>query len=250
MSGAHTRNQTHARVPDGTLVYAIGDIHGQLHLLDELLKKISADAAHLDAERRVLVFVGDYIDRGPDSSGVIDRLVSGLPGGFEPVFLLGNHEEILLRFLQDPDVLPHWLMNGAGATLRSYDVDAPEMYAPDAEFAACRDAFAAALPDTHRAFLEGLQLTFRLGDYLFVHAGVRPGIPLEDQSRKDLLWIRGGFLDSDEDLGVTVIHGHTPGPVPVERANRIGIDTGAWAFGRLTAVRLRGDEREFLSAEQ
>lgn len=241
---------TQAHVPDGVLVYAVGDIHGQLHLLDELLEKIEEDAAGVPADSRVLVFIGDYVDRGPNSAGVIDRLVSGLPEGFEPVFLLGNHEEIMLRFLAEPGILPNWLMNGAEATLRSYDVDAPEAYASFDDFAACRDAFAAALPEAHRAFLENLRLTHRLGDYLFVHAGIRPGVPLANQSRHDLLWIREGFLDSDEDLGLTVVHGHTPGPVPVERANRIGIDTGAWAFGRLTAVRLHGGGRIFLSARQ
>lgn len=240
-----------ARTPEGTLIYAIGDIHGQLHLLDALLARIGEDAAGADgAKRRVLVFVGDYVDRGPDSAGVIVRVSTGLPGGFEPHCLMGNHEAILLEFLEQPETLAHWLMNGARETLASYGVDSPEMDASPRDVTACREAFAAALPPAHLAFLKALPPTFSLGGYLFVHAGIRPGVALEDQALKDLLWIREEFLDCDDDFGMVVVHGHTPVLEPVVKPNRIDIDTGAWVHGRLTALRLFGAERSFLSAEE
>lgn len=245
----HANDLKPAAVPAGTIVYAVGDIHGQIHLLDHLLATIETDSESGSADRRVLIFIGDYIDRGPDSAAVIERLVSGLPNGFETHYLKGNHEHILLGFLENPEKLQHWLMNGAAETLRSYGVAAPDELADLEAFAECRDAFLAALPGTHLEFLQNLSLTKTVGDYLFVHAGIRPGVPLEDQSAHDLLWIREEFLDCDDDLGVVVVHGHTPGPEPVERSNRIGIDTGAWVYGRLTAVRLQERSRTFLTAD-
>ncbi|MDA7948718.1 MAG: serine/threonine protein phosphatase [Hyphomicrobiaceae bacterium] len=237
--------------PEDVLIYAVGDVHGQLHLLDDILSQIVIDADKTsDVTKRFLVFVGDYIDRGPDSAGVIERLVSGLPDGFEAHCLMGNHEAILLDFLDDPTLLPHWLRNGAAATLASYGVGAPGEDAPLPAFIQCRDQLFAALPLSHLAFLRGLPLSVKLGDYYFVHAGIRPGVPLDAQARNDALWIRDDFLDRDEDFGCIVVHGHTPGPEPVERRNRIGIDTGAWVYGRLTALRLAGSERAFFHAEE
>ena len=238
-----------ARTPDGTLIYAIGDIHGQLHLLDALLARIGGDAACTEgARRRVLVFVGDYVDRGPDAAGVIERVSARLPGGFEAHCLMGNHEAILLEFLERPETLTHWLANGGRATLASYGVNPPELDASSRDVAACRDAFAAALPLAHLAFLKALEPVFSLGGYLFVHAGIRPGVALEDQALRDLLWIREDFLDSGDDFGAVVVHGHTPVREPVVKPNRIDIDTGARVHGRLTALRLFGAERSFLSA--
>jgi serine/threonine protein phosphatase 1 len=242
-------NVQRASIPKGMLIYAVGDVHGQLHLLDALLAQILEDSRTREAHRRVLIFVGDYVDRGPDSSGVIERLVSGLPEGFETCCLMGNHEAILLKFLNEADTLEHWLMNGAETTLASYGVDAPGSGASTADNAACRDQFAAALPAAHLAFLDDLKLHVSFGDYLFVHAGIRPGIAIKDQARKDFLWIRDGFVDSDADFGAVVVHGHTPGHEPVVRPNRIGIDTGAYVYGRLTALRLFGEEQGFLSAK-
>jgi serine/threonine protein phosphatase 1 len=247
------KNSTHSSAkpcaPEGVLVYAVGDIHGQLHLLDALLEKISEDAGRREAQRRMLVFVGDYVDRGPDSAGVIERLISGLPEGFETRCLMGNHESILLKFLEHPQTYEHWLMNGAETTLASYGVDAPGSGAPAAAVARCRDRFVSALPPAHRDFLNNLLLFTSCGDYLFVHAGIRPGVPMQDQSRQDMLWIRDCFLESDTDLGAVVVHGHTPGPEPVVRPYRIGIDTGAWVNGRLTALCLSGEARAFLMVE-
>ena len=248
-----TKSMSHeiAAAPDGSLIYAVGDIHGQLHLLDNLLDQIVADSAQLSGfQNRVLVFVGDYVDRGPDSAGVIERLISGLPEGFDAHCLMGNHEAMLLDILDDPTLLGRWLMNGAEATMASYGVEAPSMDAPVTKFVQCRDRFLAALPSSHLNFLKTLPLSITLGGYHFVHAGVRPGVPLDRQARNDALWIRDGFIDSGEEFGCVVVHGHTPGREPVERSNRIGIDTGAWAYGCLTALRLFGVERHFFFADE
>ncbi len=239
-----------ARVPDGMLLYAVGDIHGQLHLLDALLEQMLVDSGTVQAPRRVLVFMGDYIDRGPDSAGVIKRLASGLPVGFEVYCLMGNHEDILLKFLDDPQTLGHWLRNGAETTLASYGIETPGSDASAADHTRCRDRFAAALPSAHLAFLKRLLLHVSFGDYLFAHAGIRPGVALADQGRRDFLWIREGFLDSDADFGAVIVHGHTLGSEPVVRPNRIGIDTGAFVNGCLTALRLFREERDFLSAAE
>ena len=188
------------------------------------------------------------MDRGPRSADVIERLLTGLPDGFESHVLLGNHEVILLNFLDRPETLGHWLSNGGEATLASYGVRVPDDHESPYAATACRDAFAAALPKRHLKFLNALDLHFSCGDYLFVHAGLRPGVKLKKQDPKDLVWIRHEFLDSGEDFGVVVVHGHTPASRPVIRPNRIGIDTGAFVNGRLTAIRLRKKKCKFLSA--
>jgi serine/threonine protein phosphatase 1 len=233
-------------LPEGLLLYAVGDIHGRLDLLESLLGLIERDATSRQADQRILVFVGDYIDRGPDSRGVVERLISDPPQGFEAHFLKGNHEAILLDFLEDAWRLDHWLMNGGDATMRSYGVDTERLAHGGAAPEAWREAFAEALPATHLRFFRELQLSVSFGDYLFVHAGVRPGVPLAAQSEADLIWIRGPFLSHADPFDKIVVHGHTPEPEPVARQNRIGIDTGAVFTGRLTALRLEGGAREFL----
>jgi serine/threonine protein phosphatase 1 len=237
-------------VPQGQLIYAVGDIHGRSDLLALLLDKIAADAGRTaDASRRTLVFLGDYIDRGDDARGVIDLLLDGLPPGFDVHFLKGNHEEIMLAFLEDPSHLGHWIANGADATFRSYGVDADSLAQKGAAPEAWRRALLASLPEAHRVFFETLELAVSFGDYLFVHAGVRPGIPLEAQDPYDLVWIRAPFLNSDADFGKIVVHGHTPAREPVIRANRIGIDTGAVFTDRLTALRLENGSWKLLQAD-
>lgn len=240
----------HPSLPPGELVYAVGDIHGRSDLLAALLDQIEADAAESAATRRSLVFVGDYIDRGPDSRGVVELCLRTLPQGFEPHFLKGNHEAILLDFLEDPSNLGQWLANGAEATFRSYGVDVVELVRRGAEPEIWRAAFLALLPADHRRFFDGLELAVALGDYLFVHAGVRPGVPLDAQDPHDLIWIRGEFLRSDQDFGKVVVHGHTPMALPDMRANRIGIDTGAVFTNRLTALRLEDGSRRLLQTEE
>jgi serine/threonine protein phosphatase 1 len=234
-------------LPKGQLLYAVGDIHGRLDLLRDLLQLIADDAhTRSQATRRALVFLGDYVDRGPDSSGVVARLIAGAVPGFDTYFLKGNHEAILLNFLGDPLHLDHWLMNGGQATLESYGVDTRGLAEAGASKEAWRETFAAALPETHLRFFRTLRLSVTIGDYLFVHAGVRPGVPLAAQSEDDLVWIRRPFLDHAGPFGKFVVHGHTPGLLPVIRPNRIGIDTGAVFSDRLTALRLEDRARAFL----
>lgn len=234
-------------LPAGTRLYAVGDIHGRDDLLAELQARIAADAEGSRARRPVLLYIGDYIDRGPDSKAVLDRLVDRPLAGFETIHLMGNHEALALEFLEDPGVGPLWFSNGGDATLLSYGVDPLQRAGPArAPYRALRDAFAAALPERHLAFLRGLRLSHAEGDYLFVHAGIRPGVPLERQSPEDLLWIRREFLDSEADHGKVVVHGHSIARQPERRPNRIGIDTGAFATGRLTALVLEGTEAGFL----
>jgi len=226
------------RVPKNTRVYAIGDIHGRADLLDRLLKTIAKDAK--DAPKRcVLVTLGDYIDRGPDSAGVIERLSrlnqDAVFKGFELVFLKGNHELLLDHFLERRDDGRMWLGCGGAETLKSYGAK----WTPS-DAATC-------IPKRHRRFLTALTLMHREGDYAFAHAGVRPGVDLDNQRAEDVLWIRARFLDTTRDFGAVVVHGHTPVDVPDVLNNRIAIDTRAWASGTLTALVLEGDQHRFLS---
>ena len=232
-------------LPPGCLVYAIGDIHGCLSLLDDLLSRIVEDAGSSTAEQRMLVFVGDYIDRGPDSAGVVERLSSGLPRGFDAVCLKGNHEALMLDFLKDPATSGVWYLNGGETTMASYGVG-QELLGDPAIAVACRDAFMDRLPARHQEFFKTLKLSATIGDYFFAHAGIDPAVPLDRQRPEDLMWIRDVFLESVKDFGKFVIHGHTPVREPEIRDNRIDIDTGAWIRGTLTALRLEGTLRRFL----
>jgi len=233
--------------PAGGRLYAVGDIHGRADLLETLLQQIEADAErHPDVAKR-LIYLGDYVDRGPASSAVIDMVLNDGPPGFEVVPLMGNHEEMMLRFLEDIAVGRSWMMNGGDATLRSYGVEAPSMFAGTPVLLHAQQQFAERLPASHRSFLEGLATSHTEGDYLFVHAGVRPGVLLEEQHTEDLLWIRDEFLDSDRDFGKIVVHGHSISLDPEFRMNRIGIDTGAYRSGQLTCLVLEGTERTLLT---
>jgi len=237
---------TVARVPQGRCVYAIGDIHGRLDLLEELHGLIQEDAAEAKAPERVLVYLGDYVDRGPDSAGVIEQLAREPLPGFERVCLKGNHEDFMLQFLEAAEVGPHWLYNGGDATLASYGVVSAGPYGSLDAYDELRQQLVAVLPETHRRFLAALTLSHQEGDYLFVHAGIRPGVPLQRQSSYDMMWIREEFLEFDGDLGPIVVHGHTPARAVEERRHRIGIDTAAFATGCLTCLVLEGGERGLL----
>lgn len=246
----NTGRRRGARVPDGTRVYAVGDIHGRLDLLDFLLRHIRDDAADAPM-RRVLVLLGDYIDRGEASAGVLERLLEGPPAGFERVMLKGNHEDSLNRFLAgEMSVGPSWLTYGGRETLESYGIDPPPRGGGAPRFAALRDALAAAMPASHKALLGQLALSHTEGGYLFVHAGVRPGVPLAEQTADDLMWIREPFLSSDVEFGAVVVHGHSISAAPDVKANRIGIDTGAYDTNHLTCLVLQGSERRFLTPRQ
>jgi serine/threonine protein phosphatase 1 len=239
-----------ATVPSGTRVYAIGDVHGRLDLLQDLHQQIRDHAREYPIVRRVVVHIGDYIDRGYQSRQTIDYLLDSPLPGFDMVHLLGNHERTLLEFLDDIAVGPGWLRYGGRETLFSYGI-AWDHNLDEAEEALRRiqTDLRHRLPERHRRFFETLPLTHQEGDYLFVHAGVRPGVPLERQAPDDLLWIRDEFLTSTADHGKVVVHGHSISEEPVLRANRVGIDTGAFATGRLTCLVLEGNQRSFLSTQ-
>jgi serine/threonine protein phosphatase 1 len=230
-------------VPPDHRVYAIGDIHGRRDLLEELLDDIKKDCEGTQ-QTVTIVFLGDYVDRGPDSKGVIDRLLN-LPAPFQGKFLRGNHDQALLDFLADPRMYEIWCSYGADETLASYGVPPPRDHSLPT-LSRARDWLAEALPAKHWYFFRTLPLSWEIGDYFFAHAGVRPGTALNEQLEDDLLWIREEFLTSSEDFGKVVVHGHTPTDSPVKKVNRIGIDTGAYLTGRLTAVVLDGQTQRFL----
>ncbi len=240
-----------ATVPPGTRVYAVGDCHGCLETLRGMRAAIVADSTHADAagpraRRRVVVYLGDYVDRGPDSRGVVELLIGEPLANFESVHLLGNHELFMRWFLDGADVVSAWLRSGGGDTLRSYGLDVAASMGTGDDVRDLRRALTMAVPEAHRAFLDGLALSHVEGDYFFAHAGVRPGVPLKAQQAQDLLWIREPFLSSTADHGKVVVHGHSATAEIAVRPNRIGIDTGACYGGKLTALVLEGDQRRFL----
>jgi serine/threonine protein phosphatase 1 len=231
-------------VPSATRVYAVGDVHGCIDLLDPLFERIDQDLAASPIENPIQVFLGDYIDRGPGSREVLQRLIER--GRTQQIICLkGNHETFLLDFLRNPMVLESWLQWGGMSTLISYGLTPPRR--TDAEVGEDLAAeLRQAMPKEHRNFIENLPLTFVCGDYLFVHAGIRPGIQLADQKEQDLLWIREEFLISNNDFGKIVVHGHTPVSTVDTRKNRINIDTGAYASGNLTCLVIEGETRRFI----
>ncbi|HEX2136437.1 MAG TPA: metallophosphoesterase family protein [Microvirga sp.] len=233
------------RLPEGVRIYAIGDVHGRLDLLDALLARIDDDLRASPVDRPIEVLVGDYIDRGPDSRGVVARLVERRRKR-ELVCLMGNHESFLLAFLRDPAVLRQWLPNGGLATLESYGVQVRSPTGLPIQAKLIAEEFRSKLPPEHEDFLSNLPHAFSCGDYLFVHAGIRPNVPLDRQSPDDLLWIREEFLLSTAVFEKIVVHGHTPVARPEIRPNRIAIDTGAYFTGRLTCLVLEGADRRFL----
>jgi serine/threonine protein phosphatase 1 len=221
-----------ASVPPGTLVWTVGDVHGRLDLLRPLLSAVLEDFDRGAETRKVLIFLGDYVDRGPESKGVIDLLCRLADDGpVETIFLRGNHEDRMAAFLEDPGIGPTWCDYGGREALRSYGASAE---------------FNAAVSDRHRTFLRDLRFSVSVGDYFFVHAGARPGVPLDQQSRHDMMWIRQTFLDDGRAFEKIVVHGHTPTDDIQSDHRRIGLDTGAYATGVLTAVRLEGAERAAL----
>ena len=225
-------------------VYAIGDVHGRVDLLDQVLLRIDAHETAHPGPRPVEVFLGDYIDRGPASREVLDRL-SARTRTRETVCLKGNHETFTEAFIKDPTILNDWRRYGGIETLLSYGL-VPSVNMGPAEQIKLAATFSEVLPLSHRIFLGSLRPSFTCGDYFFVHAGVRPGIPLAKQREEDLLWIRDDFLLYEDDFGKVVVHGHTPVREPDIRPNRINIDTGAYATGQLTCLMLEGDKRQFI----
>ena len=260
-AGDASASDAGASVPHGELVYAVGDVHGRSDLLIKLLAQIDDDAARTVRERNVtlgaeaaplkktLIFIGDFVDRGHDAKGVIETLLHGLPEGFAVHCLKGNHEQMMLDFLDDAEALELWRMNGGEETMRSYGVDVDKLSRTGAAPKKWHKEFVKGLPQSHLDVFERLELQARCGDYLFVHAGVRPGVALDAQDERDSLWIRHEFLEAPGPFGKIIVHGHTPELAPVIRPNRIGIDTGAVFTGALTALRLEGDTARFLQTE-
>lgn len=238
-----------AHVPEGLRLYVIGDIHGRDDLLEQLIEKIGKDAKANAEAKNVLIYLGDYVDRGLQSRQVLDRLVSGPPAGFEALYLKGNHEEALLHFLEDAQFAKTWKYYGGLETLHSYGVTDLTLSDDSELFARVQHQFESVLPLKHREFLEGLATSATFGDYFFAHAGVRPGIGLDRQSDQDLMWIRDDFLHSSTDYGKVIVHGHTPSEEVVFRTNRIGIDTGAYMTNNLTCLVLEAAERRLLQTE-
>jgi serine/threonine protein phosphatase 1 len=226
----------------------VGDIHGCDDLLHEMGERVEADMEPRSFNQAVTVFLGDYLDRGHGSKPVVERLASS-EWPTPMIALAGNHEDFLLTFLEDQDVLEAWRSLGGLETLHSYGVEVgPAMAGRD--FKAVQATFLARLPEHHRQFLRTLKVSVAIGDYFFCHAGVRPGVPLDRQHRDDLLNIRDPFLSSEAEHGRIVVHGHTPSVGPQVRPNRIGIDTAAYATGRLTCLVLEKDQRRFLETKR
>jgi serine/threonine protein phosphatase 1 len=226
------------RLPGGVRIYAFGDIHGRADLLQKMFTVIDADVARSPAARPIEVYLGDYVDRGPYSRETLDLLIERSRSR-EIVCLKGNHEAYCLDVLRQPAKLDEWRQIGGLQTLMSYGLQ-PSLNPDTAEQIELIRALKAVMPSDHVRFLQGLRPSFLCGDFFFVHAGVRPGIPLDEQQEHDLLWIRDEFLDSEEDFGKFIVHGHTPVRVPDIRPNRANIDTGAYATGNLTLLTIQG----------
>lgn len=234
-----------ARFAEGRVGYAVGDIHGRADLLTKLLARLEEEPRTGD-EAPIVIFLGDYVDRGPDSAGVLDLLMTPRPRGFERRFLLGNHEAAMLAFMEEPARYRDWLKHGGVQTLLSYGVRPPPLAGPSEALAGAAHDLKARMPAAHREFLSRLDRYVTYGDYAFVHAGVDPAKPLDAQSDQDLLWIREKFIDSKRAASHVIVHGHTPIDQPHRDHRRIGVDTGAYATGRLTAVKLHGEDAAFI----
>lgn len=238
-------------LPPGQIIYAVGDIHGQHDLLKTLLARIAEDAASAPTGTvTTLIMLGDYIDRGLGSRDVIDTLsqLSDFPARIR--FLKGNHEQAMLEFLDDPAVGAVWVQYGGGETLAAYGVKPPAPDAPPDTWQAAQTALLEAMPEHHRSFLNRLEPYVVTAPYLFVHAGVDPAKPLSEQTEQDLLWTRDKFIHSSRKFEYVVVHGHTPEEEPYRDDRRVGIDTGAYLTGVLTAVRLEDETVSFLQSRR
>jgi serine/threonine protein phosphatase 1 len=238
-----------SRLEPGQLVYAIGDIHGSLELLVSLQQAILQDRRAFPECQATLVYLGDYIDRGSASRQVVDAILGFRPGNLNIVCLAGNHEEALVRFLVVGDLGPDWLTHGGEATLTSYGVSVPRKPS-ERNWEEIAHNLEAALPESHRRFFADLKTSFQIDDYFFCHAGIRPDIDLDDQTDRDLLWIRSDFLNDDRPLSKVIVHGHTPFEEVHSDHRRISIDTGAYATGLLSAVRLKDSSRSSIQVNR
>lgn len=241
-----TKRSPVGSIPEGERVYAIGDVHGRADLLESLLTKIAEDDAARGAAAVQIIFLGDLVDRGPDSKRVLDLVVELGRSGRTARVLRGNHDDVFLRATKgDARATRHLHKMGGRPTLLSYGITEQEY--DQVGYAELTRHLQELVPPHHVALLDGMENMAIVGDYVFVHAGVRPGVPLDEQKPEDLCWIRSDFLDHRGDFGGVVVHGHSITDAVEIRANRIGIDTGAYASDRLTAVGLEGADRWFLS---
>jgi serine/threonine protein phosphatase 1 len=248
-------------------IYAIGDIHGKLSCLESIRQKILVDSKQYSNNK--IIYLGDYIDRGPDSYGVIETFIKNPMHGFKEIFLKGNHEESITDILDDKsdwDRVCAWLYHGGYNTLQSYRVDVLKLIGPFEQVSKefnnfnlnlfglktkimpiIKDIIVSHFPPHHIDFFKyKLKTLHKEQGYFFVHAGIDPDMDIDDQTEEQFFWIRQDFLQSDKNFGFKVVHGHTPGPIPVNRHNRIGIDTGAYGNGILTAVALADGKEYFL----
>jgi len=236
------------RLPNGERVYAIGDVHGRLDLLEEMDGLIARDLQTFPPRGVVhRIYLGDYVDRGPDSRGVVEHLCRPRRGAAAPICLMGNHDWWFRDFLEGGDVAGAWLASGGDTTLASYGVGPLPAFDDEAAWTRLRSRLRRRVPAEHRRFFNGLERMVQRGDYVFAHAGIRPGLPLDQQEARDLLFIREPFLSETGDLGVVVVHGHTVGEEPIVRGHRIGVDTGAYWTGRLTTAVLEDETQRFLA---
>ena len=237
-----------AQVPEGVRIYAVGDIHGRNDLLRRLHARIVKDAQSASANlRRVVIYLGDYVDRGLHSREVVDMLLDDPLPGFEAYYLKGNHDQQLLDFLASPASGANWMRYGGDATLYSYGIRFPKDQPRELHLKLMSEQLREVIPPRHLDFFQSLKLIFEAGDYLFVHAGIHPEKRMDEQTADDMLWIREEFLESDADLGKVVVHGHSVTDLPEVRDNRIGVDTGAVFSNRLSCLVLEGSRRRFLS---
>ena len=238
-----------SRTPADCVIWAVGDIHGRSDLADRLIQAIRADLHAANVTRKVVIFLGDHVDRGLDSRGVLDQLCNlAADPSLETHFIRGNHEDRMEAFLHEPQVGPAWCDYGGRDTLVSYGVRPPPMRGDIQAWAEASQALADALPESHRALLAGQAFSVSIGDYFFCHAGARPGVGLPVQSPDDLMWIRQPFLEHPGLFEQVVVHGHTPAETVHSDARRIGVDSGAYATNVLSAVRLEGTTRLLLQA--
>jgi serine/threonine protein phosphatase 1 len=246
--GKRNRARIRLESSDYSVIYAIGDVHGCSRELVAAEKKIAADSQAYEG-RKLLVLVGDYVDRGPNSRAVLDFLCKPPRPEFERVALCGNHDDKFLRFLKNPKGNLDWLQHGGRETLRSYDIDADYILARRSGLQGLIRRVAETVPPQHIAFLETLPIILEMGGLVFVHAGIVPGLPIADQQDEDLMWMREPFLSEGPKLPITVIHGHTASEEPVFGRQRICIDTGSFATGRLAVLRIFGDNAAIMVIE-
>jgi len=247
---SHRPAESLATLPPGERVYAIGDVHGRRDLFAALIIAIETDDGTLPPVHTSMIMLGDLVDRGADSAGVLKLAqawqAARAESGREVRILAGNHEEMFLKSFTSIDILRHFLRHGGRETLLSFGITRADYDAASIE--EVQAMMNEAVPPELRAFIEGFEDMIAIGDYLFVHAGIAPGVPFAEQKLSDLRWIREPFLSHQGSHGAVVVHGHTISEFPVETPNRIGIDTGAYASGRLTALVLEGAERRYIEA--